>query len=130
MAKSKQHITLQVQCDACNKSVTAYPLVNRSDLVAALRSGLDVRVMHVAADKDHIWSLSFVDKQALSKTIYQRFGLNFVLEGKALLGCRPQARLKPHRLERYLASDDADFEIQHSFRQEALPNIFSEIHFS
>ena len=76
MPKSREHITLQVQCDSCNKSVTAYPLVNRNDLVAALRGGLDVRVMHVTPGKDHIWSLSLDDKQALSKTIYQRFGLN------------------------------------------------------
>jgi hypothetical protein len=31
MPKSKEHITLQVQCNACNKTVTAYPLVNRGD---------------------------------------------------------------------------------------------------
>ena len=77
MAKSNGPITLQVQCDACNKSVTEYPLVNKNDLVVALRGGLDVRVMHVTPGKDHIWSLSPDDKQALSATIYQRFGLNF-----------------------------------------------------
>ena len=58
MPKSREHITLQVQCDSCNKSITAYPLVNRNDLVAALRGGLDVRVMDVSPGKDHIWSLS------------------------------------------------------------------------
>ena len=36
MPKSREHITLQVQCNACNKTVTAYPLVNRGDLVVAL----------------------------------------------------------------------------------------------
>jgi hypothetical protein len=76
MAKSKEPITLEVQCDSCNKLVTAYPLVNKNDLVAALRGGHDVRVMHVTPGKDHIWSLNPDDKQALSTTIYQRFGLN------------------------------------------------------
>ena len=75
MAKSREPITLQVQCNACNKTVTAYPLVNRGDLVAALKRKLDVRVMHVTLGKDHIWSLNLEDKQALSNTIYQRFGL-------------------------------------------------------
>jgi hypothetical protein len=74
MAKSKEPITIHVQCGACNKSVTAYPLANRNDLVAALRDGLDVRVMHVTPLKDHIWSLGPDDKQVLSSTIYQRFG--------------------------------------------------------
>jgi hypothetical protein len=41
---SKEQITLQVQCTACNKTVTAYPLVNKDDLVAALKHKLDVRV--------------------------------------------------------------------------------------
>ena len=76
MPKFKEHISLQVQCDSCNKSVTAYPLVNKDDLVAALKHKLDVRVMHVTPGKDHIWSLSLADKQTLSKTIYQRFGLS------------------------------------------------------
>jgi hypothetical protein len=76
MAKSREPITLQVQCNACNKTVTAYPLVNRGDLVAALKRKLDVRVMHVTLGKDHIWSLNLEDKQALSNTIYQQFGLS------------------------------------------------------
>lgn len=75
MTNSNQPITLQVQCIACNKTVTAYPLVNEDDLVAALKHKLDVRVMHVAPDKDHIWSLNLEDKQILSNAIYQRFGL-------------------------------------------------------
>jgi hypothetical protein len=73
---SKEQITLQVQCTACNKTVTAYPLVNKDDLVAALKHKLDVRVMHVAPEKDHIWSLNLEEKQTLSNAIYQRFGLN------------------------------------------------------
>ena len=76
MPNFNQPITLQVQCTACNKTVTAYPLVNKDDLVAALRHKLDVRVMHVALEKDHIWSLNLEDKQALSNAIYQRFGLS------------------------------------------------------
>jgi hypothetical protein len=76
MTNSKEPITLQVQCSACNRTVTAYPLVNRGDLVAALKGKLDVRVMHVTPGKDHIWSLNLEDKQALSNTIYQRFGLS------------------------------------------------------
>jgi hypothetical protein len=76
MAKSREPITLQVQCNACNKTVTAYPLVNRGDLVAALKRKLDVRVMHVTLGKDHIWSLNLEDKQALSNTVYQQFGLS------------------------------------------------------
>jgi hypothetical protein len=48
--------------------VTAYPLVNKDDLVAALKHKLDVRVMHVAPEKDHIWSLNLEEKQTLTKT--------------------------------------------------------------
>ena len=69
MTYSKGIITLQVQCNACNKAVTAYPLVNRADLVAALKHGLDVRVMHVTPGRDHIWSLTVEDKQTLSDSI-------------------------------------------------------------
>jgi hypothetical protein len=54
MTHLKGIITLQVQCNACNKAVTAYPLVNRADLLAALKRGLDVRVMHVTLKRDHI----------------------------------------------------------------------------
>jgi hypothetical protein len=36
MTNSNQPITLQVQCLACKKTVTAYPLVNKDDLVAAV----------------------------------------------------------------------------------------------
>jgi hypothetical protein len=76
MTNSSQPITLQVQCIACNKTVTAYPLVNKNDLVVALKHKLDVRVMHVTPEKDHIWSLNLEDKQALSNAIYERFGLD------------------------------------------------------
>jgi hypothetical protein len=76
MTNSNQPITLQVQCTACNKTVTAYPLVNKDDLVAALKHKLDVRVMHVTPEKDHIWSLNLEDKKLLSNAIYERFGLS------------------------------------------------------
>jgi hypothetical protein len=75
MTNSNQPITLQAQCLACNKTVTAYPLVNKDDLVVALKHKLDVRVMHVTPEKDHIWSLNLEEKQTLSNAIYQRFGL-------------------------------------------------------
>jgi hypothetical protein len=76
MTNSNQPITLQVQCTARNKTVTAYPLVNNDDLVAALKHKLDVRVMHVTPEKDHIWSVNLEDKKLLSNAIYERFGLS------------------------------------------------------
>jgi hypothetical protein len=76
MRESKEQITLQVHCNACSKTVTAYPLLNRDDLVAALKRKLDVRVMHVTPGRDHIWSLDLEDKEALSNTIYQRFSIS------------------------------------------------------
>jgi hypothetical protein len=54
----------------------SYPLVNKDDLVAALKHKLDVRVMHVTPEKDHIWSLNLEDKNTLSNAIYERFGLS------------------------------------------------------
>ena len=62
----------QAHCNICNKTVSVSPvapLLNRNDLVAALKSGTDVRVMHVVSEGDHIWSLSNNDRQNLSNAI-------------------------------------------------------------
>lgn len=65
MTLSKAFNTLQAQCNTCDKVVTAYPLLNKADLVSALKRGLDVRVMHVTLGGDHIWSVTAEDKQSL-----------------------------------------------------------------
>jgi len=62
-------VMLQAHCNICNKAVRVCTLLNRSDLLAALQRGRDVRVMHVATEGDHIWSLSAQDKQNLSNSI-------------------------------------------------------------
>lgn len=62
-------IALQAHCDTCNRTVRALPLVNRGDLIAALQTGRDVRVMHAAPEGDHIWSLNSQDKHNLSDAI-------------------------------------------------------------
>jgi hypothetical protein len=62
-------IILQAHCAICNKTVSVSPLLNRDDLAAALKRGGDVRVMHVATEGDHIWSLNSQDKQNLSNAI-------------------------------------------------------------
>jgi hypothetical protein len=71
-------IILQAHCALCSKTVSVSPLLNRDDLVAVLQRGGDVRVMHVAAEGDHIWSLDSRDKQNLSKG--RRWGRVFHLK--------------------------------------------------
>jgi len=67
--KVKANIPFPAHCNACNKEVSALPLLNRGDLLVALQGKEDVRVMHVVTEKDHIWSLSPQDKQNLSDAI-------------------------------------------------------------
>jgi hypothetical protein len=67
--KVKANIPFLAHCNTCDKEVSALPLLNRGDLLIALQGEVDVRVMHVVAEKDHIWSLSPQDKQNLSDAI-------------------------------------------------------------
>ncbi len=55
-------VQFEVHCNICNKTVTAFPVSNRADLILALEKGRDLRVMHTATEGDHIWSL---DAQAM-----------------------------------------------------------------
>ena len=69
MTKFKVNITFLAHCNACNKDVSVLPLLNRGDLVMALQNEVDVRVMHVATEQDHIWSLNSQDKDNLSNAM-------------------------------------------------------------
>jgi hypothetical protein len=69
MTKFKLNITFLARCSTCNKTFSVLPLLNRGDLVIALQKQRDVRVMHVATEGDHIWSLNSEDKHNLSNTI-------------------------------------------------------------
>jgi hypothetical protein len=67
------NVMLQAHCKVCNKTVRVSTLLNRSDLVVAIQSGRDVRVMHAATEGDHIWSLNSQDEQNLSSAIAKGF---------------------------------------------------------
>jgi hypothetical protein len=69
MMKVNANIPFLAHCNTCNKEVSALPLLNRSDLLMALQSEADVRVMHVVTERDHIWSLNSQDKHKLSDAI-------------------------------------------------------------
>jgi hypothetical protein len=60
MMEPKANVVLGAHCNICNKTVGDLPMLNKDDLVSALKGGRDVRVMHIAAEGDHIWRLELV----------------------------------------------------------------------
>jgi hypothetical protein len=60
---------LLAHCNICNKTVSVSTLVNRNDVIEALKRGGEVKVMHNASVGDHIWGLSAQDRQNLKNTI-------------------------------------------------------------
>jgi hypothetical protein len=69
MAEPERSVILHAYCNICHKSVSALTLLGRDDLIAALKGERDVRVMHLAAEGDHVWSLNSQDKRHLSDAI-------------------------------------------------------------
>jgi hypothetical protein len=69
MMKFKVNIMFSLGAATCNKTFSVLALLNRRDLVLALQNQRDVRVMHVATEGDHIWSLNSEDKHNLSNTL-------------------------------------------------------------
>jgi hypothetical protein len=69
MTKFRVNTPFLAHCNTCKKEVSALPLLNRGDLLIALQGKGDVRVMHVATEGDHIWSLNSEDTITLSNAI-------------------------------------------------------------
>jgi hypothetical protein len=65
-------ISLQAYCPGCERTVTALPMLDNSELKWALDRNADIRVMHITPTGDHIWSLSNQEKQNLRNTIAKR----------------------------------------------------------
>jgi len=59
---------LNAYCPYCEKTVSVALDLTGNELKAALESGKEVRVMHVA-DVDHIWNLIRTEKENLRKAI-------------------------------------------------------------
>jgi hypothetical protein len=57
------------RCPICNKNVSASPTLGREELIAALAANTDVRVTHIVAVGDHVWSLNDQQKSNLRKLL-------------------------------------------------------------
>ena len=54
-------------CNACDKTVSALVMVPPAELIGALVQSGSIRVMHTAADGDHVWTLNDLEKDNLRK---------------------------------------------------------------
>ena len=63
-------LTFQARCSICNNVVTAMPLLPRDEIQAELQKQRpDIRVLHLAPEGDHVWSLTPEELVRLGNTI-------------------------------------------------------------